>query len=169
MYSGLEGNPIAFLESDTEIYNTLLDAKKAGHPLLKFFKILYPTKVPIEPINAIYVGRQGSNDNKKMTTNMSTEWEVTTNIYILTKKYDHLERYKMLKLATYSVMEVLSKSRIADFLDFPHQAFYYDNNNILQTSKIQVVSYETAHKSKLKELDDECLKVCEVLEEIEIV
>lgn len=167
MYSEIEENPASFLQSDTEIYNTLLDAKKAGHPLLKFFQIMYPNKVPVEPINAIYVGRLTSDDNKKMTTNESTEWEVTTNIYIITKKYDHLERYKMLKLATYSVMEVLSKSRIADFLDFPHQQFIYDNHNIIQTSKIEVTSYETAHRRK--KINDEIMKVCSVLSEIEIV
>ena len=30
-----------FLQLDTEIYNTLLDAKKGNHELLKFFKIQY--------------------------------------------------------------------------------------------------------------------------------
>lgn len=168
MFSEIEENPASFLQSDTEIYNVLLDAKKAGHPLLKYFQIMYPTKVPVEPINAIYVGRMTSHDNKKMTTNMSTEWEVTTNIFIVTKKYDHLERYKMLKLATYSVMDVLSKSRIADFLDFPYQQFIYDNHNIIQTSKIEVTSYETARRNK-REIDDEIMKVCSVLSDIEIV
>ena len=167
MYSTVEENPASFLQSDTEIYNVLLDAKKAGHPLLKFFKILYPNKVPVEPINAIYVGRMTSRDNKKMTTSDSTEWQVTVNIFIVTKKYDHLERYKMLKLATYSVMEVLSKSRIADFLDFPFQQFIYDNHNILQTSKIEVTSYETAHRHK--DIENEIMKVCSVLSDIELV
>lgn len=167
MYSEVEENPAGFLQSDTEIYNVLLDAKKAGHPLLKFFQIMYPTKVPVEPINAIYVGRMTSQDNKKMLTSDSTEWEVTTNIFIVTKKYDHLERYRMLKLATYSVMEVLSKSRIADFLDFPFQQFIYDNHNIIQTSKIEVRSYETANRHK--RIKDEIMKVCSVLSDIEIV
>lgn len=167
MYSEVEENPAGFLQSDTEIYNVLLDAKKAGHPLLKFFQIMYPTKVPVEPINAIYVGRMTSQDNKKMLTSDSTEWEVTTNIFIVTKKYDHLERYRMLKLATYSVMEVLSKSRIADFLDFPFQQFIYDNHNIIQTSKIEVRSYETANRHK--RINDEIMKVCSVLSDIEIV
>lgn len=167
MYSEVEENPAGFLQSDTEIYNVLLDAKKAGHPLLKFFQIMYPTKVPVEPINAIYVGRMTSQDNKKMLTSDSTEWEVTTNIFIVTKKYDHLERYRMLKLATYSVMEVLSKSRIADFLDFPFQQFIYDNHNIIQTSKIEVRSYETANRHK--RIKDEIMKVCSVLSDIEVV
>lgn len=166
MYSEIEENPASFLQSDTEIYNTLLDAKKAGHPLLKYFQIMYPTKVPVEPINAIYVGRLTSSDNKKMTTSDSTEWEVTTNIYIITKKYDHLERYQMLKLATYSVMDVLSKSQIADFLDFPYQQFIYDNHNIIQTSRIEVRSYETAHRHRYNK---EIMKLCDVLSEIEIV
>ena len=46
-----------FMELDTRIYNDLLDNVKNKHPLLKHFKILYPEKVPISMMNAIYVGR----------------------------------------------------------------------------------------------------------------
>ena len=156
-----------FLRSDTEIYNVLLDAKKTGHPLLKHFKILYPNKVPVEPINAVYVGRMGTTDNRQHLTNDSSEWCVVTDIYIVTKKYDHLERYRLLKTMTYAVMEILSRSRIADFIDFPEQNFVYDSNNILQTSKIRVISYETSHKTNW--VAEEVKNVCEMLTEMEIV
>lgn len=155
-----------FLRSDAEIYNVLLDAKKSGHPLLKHFKILYPNKVPVEPINAIYVGRLGTIDNAEHETSDSSEWKVSVDIFILTKKYEHLERYRFLKTVTYAVMEILSKSRIADFIDFPEQSFIYDANNILQTSKIRVTSYETSHKTNW--LEEEVKHVCELLTEIEI-
>lgn len=160
-------NPVSFLNTDTEIYNTLVDAKKNGNELLKHFKILYPTKVPVEPINVIYVGRQDSDEDTGSRHNFdSKEWNVETNIYIMTKDYDHLDRYRLLKTVTFEVMDILEHSLIRDYIRIPEQQFLYNNHNIIQTSKITVITHEIM--KKVEEITDEKMKICRILSNVSL-
>lgn len=157
--------PNFFLNSDTEIYNALLDAKKSGHELLKHFKILYPNKIPQNPINAIYVGRLETIHEAYDDTFDHYDWRVSTDIFITTKQYDKVDRYRMLKTATFAVMEVLLESKIGSFIKLHNQGFIYDNNNLIQMSRLSIYSRENSYKDTMK---SEYEKVCKILTEISI-
>ena len=164
-YPNIPYQPNFFLQSDTEIYNCLMDAKKSGHPLLKHFKILYPDKVPQEQISAIYVGRMDTTHKLKKDSFSHTHWDVMTEIFITTKSYDKLSRRKMLKTATYAVIEVIKNSVIGDFVNIVSQQFIYDKNNLLQYSRISLRTAETSHKESIEK---EMLEVCKILTEISV-
>lgn len=157
----IEYNPYHLFQSDTEIYNTLLDAKKAGHKLLKFFKILYPDKIPQEPITAIYIGRLDTLFKPRESSFDHNSYTVQTEIYITSKSYERLERRRLLKSATYAVIEVLEHSVIGDALRIVNQSFVYDTNNILQYSRILVETREVKHLVNCAE--EELSKVCSIM------
>lgn len=153
-----------FLESDTEIYNTLLDARKGGHPLLKHFNILYPEKVPISDVNAIYVGRLNSNYNVGEATFEAETWDVTIEIVITTKQYDHLDRRRTLKSVGYAVKKVLSHSPIGAYIKFNNFNFEYDQKNVIQQARWGL----TVKEYDIEKYEEELLHVCRVLADIDI-
>lgn len=158
-------HPNFLLNSDTEIYNALLDAKKSGHDLLKHFKILYPNKIPQDPVNAVYVGRLDTTHKPFDDSFDHYDWEVTTEIYITTKQYDKIDRYRMLKSATFAVMEVLLESKVGAFMDIHQQTFIYDNNNLIQMSQLTVRTTENSYKDKMQ---SEYERVCKILTKLSI-
>lgn len=158
-----QNQPNFLFNSDTEIYNALLDAKKSHHIMLKHFNIMYPNKIPQNPVNAIYVGRLDTIYHVDSFDH--TEWNVTTEIYITTKQYDKIDRYRMLKTATFAVMEILQKSKIGAFIDIENQSFIYDTNNLIQMSRITVRTKETSYKENIEK---ELHCVCGILAELDV-
>lgn len=163
-YPDIPYNPFYFLQGDTEIYNTLLDAKKGNHPLLKYFKILYPDKINQQPINAIYIGRLDSIHQQRFDTNETEEWEVNVEILITTKKYQKLNRRQLLKTAVYAIKEVISNSLVSGAIDFREVSFVYDRNNLIQFARMVIVMRET----NLYNYESEMRKVCKILTEIDV-
>ena len=157
--------PNFLFNSDTEIYNALLDAKKSNHMMLKHFNIMYPNKIPQNPVNAIYVGRLDTVFHDDYDSFDHYEWEVSTEIYITTKQYDKVDRYRMLKTATFAVMEVLLNSKIGSFLEIENQSFIYDNNNLLQMSRITVKTKENTYVDNIK---NELKHICGILAELDV-
>ena len=154
-----------FLNSDTEIYNALLDAKKSGHHMLKHFKILYPNKIPQDPVNAVYVGRLDTIQKEDENSFDHYQWEVTTDVFITTKKYDKIDRYRMLKSATFAVIEVLLKSKVGAFIKIKNQSFVYDTNNLIQVSRLTVETKENSYTDKA---EHEVKRICGILSQIDV-
>ena len=154
-----------FLQLDTEIYNTLLDAKKGNHELLKFFKIQYPEQFAQTHVNCIYVGRTLAQKELNDTTFDVESWNVQIELIITTKEYEHLKRRQLLKSTVYAIRTILKKSSIADCIMFNNVEFEYDNTNVLNLASVTL----TGRESYLLEPYPEYKRICKVLNEIETI
>lgn len=150
------------LTIDEEIFNILRDAKDNGHPLLKYFSLLYPEKAPVQEMNVIYVGRLDS--TKGDVTFDGEEWNVRIEILVLTKKYEHLERRKTLKTGAFTVMQILRNSPIRDRISFERINFEYDQKNIVQQVRLVLKCKETFYEYPKEEM----LRICKIIGNVEI-
>ena len=152
-----------FMEIDTKVYNTLLTAVKDNHPILRYFKILYPEKIPVAMSNSIYVGRTETRLRKDEYNTFDTDkWEVDLELIIITKDNPKYERRKLLKSVVSVVKEVLKHSGLE--IEIESVTFEYDNTNVLQQARMRLTGLEY---DVYKE-DKEYLEICRILEEIDI-
>lgn len=151
---------------DTHLYNLLLDYKKSNDPLLKMFKIYYPENYAQTHINAVYVGRTQTTPREDLTTFDMDRYECTIELIVTTKKYEKMERRRLLKTMCYHIIDIIKSSTLDSLVEHIDFTFEYDNTNVLNQARIVIRAVESFGKeSKEKEFK----RVCKMLYELETV
>lgn len=96
------------LSTDNTILNILTEAKKEGNPLLKHFKIGYPTKELAQENNTILVAVVSSEN--ELNGFDFEEFRDLVEILIVTKQKDNIKASKIIKAVAYEICRLILKN-----------------------------------------------------------
>lgn len=94
-----------FLSTDNKILKILLQAKKEGNPLLKYFEIKYPDKTLNEDNNIIHVACVSAENHKPGLEHQ--QFRDLVEIVITTKKLEYSRAIKVIKTISSEIIRLI--------------------------------------------------------------
>lgn len=152
-----------WLESDTEIYNLLIQKQQEGDQILNLFQIQFMddsyTSEDMEEINRIYIVRDRMTTDGKPTTMEGDGYNTLVEIIIRTSNYNYIQAQQLLKTTVKCIDQHIKLSPLSKYCKINQVVPRYEKPGHLREYTLELLTYEINEKTAYPSICSNDLRV----------